>query len=35
MGEHDGGYFDCVAGDELDDVGGKAGFEEDTVDDVV
>ena len=35
VGEHDGGYFDGVAGDELDDAGGKAGFEEDAVDEVV
>ena len=33
--EHDGGYFYGVAGDELDYVGGKAGFEEDAVDEVV
>lgn len=35
MGEDDGGYFYGVAGDELDDVGGEAGFKEDTVDEVV
>ena len=35
VGEHDGGYFNGIARDELDDVGGEAGFEEDAVDEVV
>ena len=35
VGEHDGGYFDGIAGDKLDDAGGQAGFEEDAVDEVV
>ncbi len=35
VGEHDGGYFYGIAGNELDDVGREAGFEEDAMDEVV
>ncbi len=35
MSEHDRGHFNSVAGNELDYVGWKAAFKEDTVYDVV